>query len=1118
MYCKFKLLFAFCLLLVGFLPGKAFALTLYKIEKRALGQDNQTGVYQIVDYQELKNGEGNGCFSPSSIELEEGSCWVLSSVYPKLYSQDSGGNYDFSKEPEIRDFMAGEVEIYSEADSADGSTAVVYRVSDAAKGTPVFKNVTEETATYSLAAPVYFKYLDWAVLSGYSTTRTLEMLTEDGETYHIDRLALSEKQCFNISEANDFSGKAEYKKVTPGVVIEIPSSYAAEVQSQLVGSVKALRNGDAFSVTLTPADPTPVFMSILESKSAIYKTASYIEFEVNEDRTEFDYDFVADVPVVSDGQRVVITYDLPVVGETIASTLSVSATEINQSDMAVATVADKKGKELEFGYQNLACPYYTFPDGNFHGKIYLSAKKNADGSTVDNAWVGKVVISRDAESIMDEFASNNDLLDKEVNGANPLKYSAKPILHDNASRSGESSVDVPNPDNEGSVAHDLIYMERRRALTGVDCNINCMSPGALASVVNVQNNLGNLTSHDLSAPAEFVGVANVKLTAAPLVSVRDEKHYFARGTEAGFNLASGTGTNVLSLSVIETLSIAFYRDGNLMAVVPASSKSGKGVDLSLVSISSGGGSYDIKAVSPVVFDEVALYNTGGLKLEVGSGLTVNYAFAGKEENSEVTLGSNGRAAYNEKMRDELKAQGYDGDYELYVYSYSTPAHINGGTVKSDTDPGKTGNFVGDEAKSENLTNILSLGTLGNGWAEIKLDVAGKNAPKDYEQIFPKGSRVSFRIKSSKVLNLGVGTGNTITFFTRKNVVRNDDGSIKSIGWGEKKVVLSATVLQLGVASFEGDQLVSMVAPCDFSGVRLDINDGLVNLGGTNVYYASVTPQPEQQHKCELGFPSKIFLEKTKVVFIDQDGSIVPGHEAYVDVNEYKPEWNANEISNLLWEFETDKNGNPLIPQDSKVELNPVTGEISGIDMDGEYTVRYYSEDTEHSACGGTITYVVDRRATKNVEEDEIRNIIGSGTVIQNENGEQEKYALSFDTHGVSDGDLIGIGNNVQDKQNVLDGKLTTYAMSGKGLSLAQNNILLGVRALDGAMFGTDDGTGHLKKPVRIGFIVEDNASILGVKALNFLEMRVYDKQGEADPVYRSVIEAVSYTHLTLPTT
>lgn len=1105
---------AFILLCSTGMPVMASQLNLYKVEKRTVEVDNAaTEIYQVADMTELKSS-GNDIYSSGSITLDEGSLWVIGSVYPRLYPQNSDGTYDYTRTPSVNTMSEGGISVYSETDRTEGKTAIVYSVPIATKGTMLITCPRTGVAEYKLAAPVYFKYLEREynaskVAYNFTTTESIEMYTTDGVTYRIDRLEMYKDQYFNIGRDGDFSTTIKenlVSKIANDEEFEFPSSGVAETSSELVGSAEIRMEGDMIMATLISANPAPVFLSITNN-SSVTKPASYLEFSVNEEKQIFDYDYVLEVPVVTGGknadQAIVITSSLPKVGKTLHN--SSSAVEITTDDIAVEGKSEKPGKEILFEYSLDLGKRYVFADGNFHGKIYLSAQKDAEGEIVKNAWVGKVVVSRSADDIMKEFESNNELLDNEVNGIYPLRYSSKPILHDNAAYKTETKISVPNPKNEYSTEHDLVYMETRHALTGVDCNINRVAGGSLASVVNVQTNLGNMMGSDLYEAAEFVGVANVKLATAPLVSVRDEKHYYSRGTEAGFNLASGSGTNVLSLSVIETLSLAFYRDGELLAVVPASAQSGKGVDLALISISSDKGSYDIKAVAPVVFDEVCLYNSGGLKLEVGNALKVNYAFVGKEENSEILLGSVGRAAYNSQMKEAGK------DYELYVQSYSTVAHISGGVVK-DGDTVSSA-FVGNESDSENLTNILSLATLGMGWAEMKLDAVGKDAPADHEQLFKAGSRVNFKLTSTKVLNLGVGTGNTITFFTRKNVVRNDDGSIKSVDWDKTQQVLSATVLQLGVVEIAGEQYVSMIAPCDFSGIRLDINDGLLNLGGTDIYYASITPQPTVPHKCELNIPSKIFLGKTRVTYYaPYMGQMVPWRSEYEDIKTYTPDWDKEVAPMLEWSFEKDENGNPFIPKDSQVELDPQTGTLRNIDMEGEYVLRYkIHEETatdNHVNCEEIVSYIVDRRATSDADDDEIRSIIGDGIILQNnsEGEETGKYAISLDTHGVTTGQLVEISNALNDPQNVLDGKLSTYATAKKGLSVAQNNIMIGVRTTDKSKFGTDDGTGHLKYPVRIGFIVEENSSLLGLNAVNYLQMRAYDGSGNDTEICRQLID------------
>ncbi|MCM1369448.1 MAG: hypothetical protein NC204_03650 [Candidatus Amulumruptor caecigallinarius] len=1109
---------AFMFLILGAMSAHAAPLSLYRVvsEEKTEGAVTMK-IYQVTEQIELTpTGEGRYA-TPESIEIEAGSLWVLASDYPRLYSMTSDNKLNLAELPHIEMLQeGGEMSVYTASDRNDGKRSVVYQIADAAKGTMIFNMPDESTAGYTLAKSLYFRYMEegnWGPNAKRhfeikTSTLPIEMRTLDGINYMIDRIEIPKDELFNIGTITDYKPlhkESEIIEVCNNTECSLTMDNVAKATAQMIGSVKVVRDGDTYKTTLEPLPYAPVFMHITKAKTSgnnlTQATKSYLEFSINEFKEQYDYEYFLNVPNVTTDEGIEFTYKLPKIGETIST--NSHAQKVKSSQFAVEGKNDRPGEEITFEYAKSSGKHITFPDGNFHGKIYLSPAKNEDGSVAENKWVMKFVISQSAEDIMNEFAAESDetgMLDKELNGDKPLKYDWKPVLHDNEARKDTDKLSIPKKGG-GSIDHDLVYMERRRSLTGVDCNINRLANGSLASVVNVQDHFDKMMGDDLNEAAEFVSVANVKLAAAPLVSVRDEKHYYARGTEAGFNLSSGSGTSVLSLSLIEMLSIGFYRDGELLTVVPVAGENGTGLDLSLITIDSGRGSYDLKAKSPVVFDEVCLYTAGGLKLEVGNGLKINYAFVGKEQ-GEVTLGSNGRKAYNEKMKTAGK------DYELYVLSYQTVAHPSGKEVH-DGDNVKSA-FIGDEKDSENLTNLGSLFTLGMGWAEVKLDAKGKDAPGDDRQLFPKGSRVNFKIKGTKVLNLGLGTGNTITFFTRNNVVRDEDGNITKIGWDSKKIVLSATVLQLDVAK-TGEQIVSMIAPCDFSGVRLDINDGLVNLGGTNVYYASITPPVEVPHKCELGIPSKIILDKKLIKYYkagDEGNSISTSR--YEKISEYKPVWNEEVAKELEWKLISAPEGSKAILAEDGT-LTDSDDENNSVLRDGEYVLTYKvpadkEGGNDHANCIETVTYVVSHNRDVNILEsdaEEIRNIIGNGIILQNEKGKAKEYQVTLNTHDVTTGQLIAIDKVLQAPDSILDGKLSTYAKAQKGIELAQNNILIGVKHAKGKCFGTTENK-FTTKPLRIGFIIEETESFAGINALNFLQIRTYCDDGK--DTYRYLID------------
>lgn len=176
-----------------------------------------------------------------------------------------------------------------------------------------------------------------------------------------------------------------------------------------------------------------------------------------------------------------------------------------------------------------------------------------------------------------------------------------------------------------------LYLRNRRVLTGDGCHVNTMIN--VVDVANAAVDVANLTDDDISNVAEFAQGVGVEIGVGPIVSVRDVNNYYAAGTQAGFCIVASNGSSVLSLDVIKTFAIGFWRDGELVGTLPVSQgNSTSGVDLSLVQIAgSDNASMVISAEAPGVFDEISINSAGGLNLSAIGGLRVKYGFVGEPE-------------------------------------------------------------------------------------------------------------------------------------------------------------------------------------------------------------------------------------------------------------------------------------------------------------------------------------------------------------------------------------------------------------------------------------------------------------------------------------------------------
>lgn len=100
---------------------------------------------------------------------------------------------------------------------------------------------------------------------------------------------------------------------------------------------------------------------------------------------------------------------------------------------------------------------------------------------------------------------------------------------------------------------------KRMALVGHNCMINRLADGI--KVISGSKNLSNLCDENLDNYYTLPGVADVKLIKGlPIVGVKDMKHYFDKGTKAGFKISGGS--DVLNLKLLtDRYKIWFYKDG-----------------------------------------------------------------------------------------------------------------------------------------------------------------------------------------------------------------------------------------------------------------------------------------------------------------------------------------------------------------------------------------------------------------------------------------------------------------------------------------------------------------------------------------------------------------------------
>lgn len=354
------------------------------------------------------------------------------------------------------------------------------------------------------------------------------------------------------------------------------------------------------------------------------------------------------------------------------------------------------------------------------------------------------------------------------------------------------------------------YFNNRRALVGPGCTINSIGDGV--KVVSGTANLQNLCNDDLDDYATIPALANVTVGGNPIISVKDNQHCYAGGTEAGFVICAKSDASILTLDLANFYKIQFLKDGKAVGKLLeiSTGKSVTGLGLSLLTIP---GSDQVNklytATAPGNFDEIKLVQCG-VDAKVLSAINIKYAFVGKAREYTITNNKeNGIAKYSQEQKR--------GSFKLSTSNLG-------------------GNMI-----DEDLTNGYA--AVVGALIPVSTPVTVYAKPSDNEESFPKGTEVGFKINGLDVAKLSIGDGAELTLFNKEN---NKIGTYK----------LSSTVLGLGVLKANKDGEIVMKAPAAFSAVKIYFTGVGIKIGGTTVNYAFVRMAPDAaSHHCQINATS-----------------------------------------------------------------------------------------------------------------------------------------------------------------------------------------------------------------------------------------------------------------------
>ena len=595
-------------------------------------------------------------------------------------------------------------------------------------------------------------------------------------------------------------------------------------------------------------------------------------------------------------------------------------------------------------------------------------------------------------------------------------------------------------------------LRNRRALTGDPCSVN-----KLIGVVGVGSwvkDLGALTDEDLDNYAQVNAIVKAGVTADPMVSVRDIDNYYSRGTVAGFAIVASSGSSVLSLDIIKALSIGFYRDGKLQGVrAVREGQDGTLLTLKLIQIP---GSSDVCALltakSDWLFDEVSLDCSGGVQADVANLYKIKYAFVGSESEFPITItdenGTGGIDAYNEHFKDENKKIEFGSMKGWNPVLLGIPFPFTSDHAKKMYDSDTTNVAV--------ITPILSVGYQGGAKFMVN------NAVNSNAEAFDAGMEVGYKYNMAGALALKAGAWINILLFDRNgNKVQEE--------------TISAQVLGLSLIQANSG-MISVKSKVPFSGCEIRFLTVLsVDVGGIGIHYGFVRAAPDVYHHCDIRptISSNVCESQTSFRLRSNSGVSVT--------------WALSGAWSLTGQD---------IMNSTSVKVTP-DGHVYNMTK-GKYTFRATAKD----GCSDETTITVGSFNDGNTP-------CGNPLVNGMDNPKDSIYALT-DKIYQSSGSLLSI-SELKNPWNILNKDDNTYAEYISGLNLADNLCIIGIKRVDGKLIydatdrHDDETTEEAVKraaPKRIGFVVEANATVLNLHALQFLQIRCYNKGKE---VYRHLI-------------
>ena len=468
--------------------------------------------------------------------------------------------------------------------------------------------------------------------------------------------------------------------------------------------------------------------------------------------------------------------------------------------------------------------------------------------------------------------------------------------------------------------------------------INSLFDGV--EVVSGTKDLQNICNDDLDDYATIPALVGATVVASPIISIKDNQHYYAGGTEAGFVICAKSDASILTLDLAKFYKIQFLKDGEKVGDLRSIStgKSVTGLGLSLLTIP---GSDQVNklymATAPGNFDEIKLVQCG-VDAKVLSAINIKYAFVGKAREYTITNNKdNGISKYAEEQGRKtftLDAQG------------KKPTHTLGEVSRGD---------VIDEKLDNGYAAVVG------AVVPVSTPVTVVAKPSDGKEAFPKGTEVGFKFNGFNLANLSVGSGVELTLFNKEN---NEIG----------KYDISNKLLGLGLIEDTKDGEVVMRAPAAFSAAKIFFKGIGIEVGGTSVNYAFVRMAPDAaSHHCPINITSSR----------DVSGS----------VNQFQLQHNKD--VDVTWSVQSYPEGA------ADVSVDATTGLVTNLSLPGKYVFRATAADGcyEETTLNYAPTYIPEEHGVNilvNKEGEDPKYKLSDkfgGGLIQISEGMQNRSAI-----------------------------------------------------------------------------------------------------------------------------